>query len=125
MLIEIYLLLAGMGILFTVLSFVSSSAFKKDIHVLTFSAAPIFFVLAISSGVIETSYCDNFTAQANATVSNITTYSNSWKCTTQKYSDASLMTFWGAFGTLMILYGVLSIFVWTKESVEGYAEKLK
>jgi len=100
--------LSAIAFILMILSISSKHIFGKDIQILPFLSFIIFSVLAVSSNNVQIPYCESST-----------------NCFYQTYGDVSMMTFFAGMGLFMLVFGIFSIFVWTKEEVEDYAKKLQ
>ena len=91
MIIELYLFIAGCGILFLILSM-----FRKDLLIFSWLATALFFFLSTLSFNIETNFCE---------AGNVT--ANEWSCYTLSSSSPGLSWFWLGLGLIMLVYSAV------------------
>lgn len=103
MLIDIYLFLASIGILFSVLAFL-----RKDAAIFGWLAIIVLFPLALISGQIETQFC--------------TYVPSAWNCHLYAYDSTPLIYFWVGIGTIVLAY---TIYITVANPVEKLAEQAK
>ena len=91
MLLEIYLFLAGTGILFLIFSMV-----RKDLLIFGWLASVIFLFLSVLSFDIEKNFCE----AGNVSI-------GEWSCYTLHYSAFGLNWFWLGLGLIMLAYSII------------------
>ena len=91
MLESIYLFMAGVGIVFFILSI-----FRKDMIIFGWLAAAFFIFLGILSFDIEKVFC----AAGNVTA-------NEWSCHTVYYKSSGLGYLWVGLGLMMFVYAIM------------------
>ena len=125
MLISIYILMAVLAVLFSILSiYIPYSVFTdKKVYIFAWLAVIFSLSLALSSVQIETTYCDTVVSQTNTSVANLTQYENLWTCTLNSYESIPLLYLWAGFGMIMFLYAVVMTFFSSVEELRKVSQK--